>query len=514
MKIITKKLLLLSTLLCTWPTHAMLRRGARPAARSMEAVEEALFAVRIKPRNPRNQARSAFAVIKEEASMATKGAGRSSSSKGLQPAKGVAQAAARETAKTSAAAEIAAWSKTNPMKVVGLSTALGGTATGITAYLCKEQLKELSFEQFKKHHEIIHKLIKYNETARLLLASYVSRNWNIIPVEIVREFVDVEHEYTINLMWVNQKLNADQRYIFPADNDNELKSKFLDVIFMWASKCSDGEIVVWFDSAHITEDALARTRELVEKHNQDSQKGTAAHITLKDVRKLSLVKQHPEIFSKKLPVYFRVDLLRLIAAQETVGAGKDHYFVYADLDMEPISRVQLFDKETSDNLKHYGFVAARLGMFSVENGFFIVSNDSSHILEAMRYPLIEYNIQKGYSALEHDSKSARLLLSEEVFFSYFLMFMYFWHLKGYAKLWVTSYNPFHEEEYKKDIHGIDPFKHCRNCGNNRYLQLKFVNKEEKLPKTGTVRRGKIVPIPTKEVPIPSSNTSFFSISLD
>src|SRR3990172_3502695 len=186
MKVIHIKLVLLLAILCSNPAQAMLRRGARTAARSMEAVEKALFEARIKTKKP-GHARAGFAATKEEAFVATKSAKLSVSPKGApQPAKGIAHKAANSATKAPSIAEIAEWAKANPVKVV---TMAGITTTGVTAYLCEEKINELTVEQFNKHTDEIYKKAEENKIIRTLVAYFIVGNFMNIDLDKIKNFV-------------------------------------------------------------------------------------------------------------------------------------------------------------------------------------------------------------------------------------------------------------------------------------------------------------------------------------
>lgn len=208
-----------------------------------------------------------------------------------------------------------------------------------------------------------------------------------------------EH-YTVNLMWINRKLNVHQQFLYPASTEQMLHKKFLRHIFKWAKASQGGEVHLWYDGEHTPKQALLATQRIIQNYLEKSP--AIAPIILRNIRTLRYVQQHPRIFSDKTPIYFRVDLLRVIAQVQDIETGVTPYFVYGDLDMKPLTKKELFTQKTMLLLKRFGLVMAYCPLwFGFENGFQIVSNHNPNMLEAMKFALIELNIKRAYNALEN-----------------------------------------------------------------------------------------------------------------
>jgi len=208
----------------------------------------------------------------------------------------------------------------------------------------------------------------------------------------------IPQKYTINLMWINRKLNENQQYIYPASNENELSKLFLRHIFKWALVNKNSTVHLWFDSMLTPAAAVKNTHLLIKNYLQAHP--DVAPIILRDVRELPYVMANPEVFSDKTPIFFRVDLLRVIAQVHDITTGVTPYFVYSDLDIDPLSREEIFDEETLHKLQTFGIVMAYHPIWQgFENSFSIVSNHNAQLLEAMTYTLIDLNIQRAYNAL-------------------------------------------------------------------------------------------------------------------
>ena len=257
-------------------------------------------------------------------------------------------------------------------------------------------------------------------------------------------------------MWINSKYNSRQKYITP--DVNLLISKIKD----WHAGNPECNINVWYDSKMLSQNAITNTREILD--------GQITSLLL-DIRDIPDVKDNEKIFSEKIPVYFRADLSRVIAANYYLRETGTKYFVYADLDVEPMDKNKLFDTDTMEILDKTGIVLAQHDITQFENSFQIISNNP-HTLLALQHIIINLNILRAKNALRGNFKQIDDLLSspikcltESVFYSYYPMLKYLYHLRGYGKLCVVSNledmkNGIHMDEddsYSYETHGLEYF---------------------------------------------------------
>jgi hypothetical protein len=311
--------------------------------------------------------------------------------------------------------------------------------------------------------------------------------------------------YSINLMWINRNLQTDQLYIHPSTDEASFKENFLDNALRWGAVNNKGKVNLWYDGALISPEAVQNTKKMIAA--QSLKHWRMAPIELKDVRELSDVQQHAEVFSAKMPVYFRVDLLRVCAAIHTVSIPQPTYFVYADIDMQPLSRQELFDAATLQKLRQYGIVMAHSAFSRFENGFQIISNQNSHLLQALKIAILELNINRGFYSLEVEEKffnrpqeSKMKQLQQCVYDSYTNMFKYLYHLEGLGTL--TTHAGQKPYDYHED--GIAPFgvKVDRNGRHQHNLQFKAAGSEQLLDTYGDLI------VPTKKVPLPPTSFNY------
>lgn len=303
-------------------------------------------------------------------------------------------------------------------------------------------------------------------------------------------------QYTINLMWINRSLQENQKYIFPAKDEDDLKEKYLTPILNWSKLHPDNTVQVWFDSSFTTQKAPLDTLNKIKEH-------TTKAIVLKDVRDIPEVKNNAKVFSNKTPVYFRADLLRVMAAVHTLSTHKADHFVYADFDVKPLSKQELFDKTTLQQLKEFGFVMAKDECSGFENSFQITSKHSN-LINAIKRTLIDLNIKRAHHALDgvffdssgmRDPQHPMKPLQQIVYSSYPSMFNYFCHLQGWGKLKLAN-----GIMYDHQQHGLEPFG-LYQLHNAAKLVIYNSDLKEKITK-------KDILIPTKKVSAPPASLKY------
>ncbi|MBP9841702.1 MAG: hypothetical protein KBC64_04685 [Simkaniaceae bacterium] len=196
--------------------------------------------------------------------------------------------------------------------------------------------------------------------------------------------------YTLNFLWVN--LNPQDRVtqiaqnIFgdginelenhPLEDDRETQKTFMYKLRKWGELNPGRTINLWYDSALVTERARANTWAALQSISEK----TDATLLLRDVRALpniplALVPTlHPGT-----PVYYRVDLLKVLIAHSYFGSAEVSYAVISDIDVRPMSAEQLFDVRTLGYLTKYGYVFTNVGTCGMENGFFVMKTQETKV---------------------------------------------------------------------------------------------------------------------------------------
>ena len=235
-------------------------------------------------------------------------------------------------------------------------------------------------------------------------------------------------EYTIMLMWLNRKLNPEQRYIHPSDTPEEFEKNLGNHLIVWARGNPRSTVQLWYDSALTPAQAITNTQAYIDAHHK---KSNPAPITLQDIRSLQTVQKNDAIFSDKVPVYFRADLSRVIASIEVLKKTKKTC-IYADIDIKPMAEKELFDQKTKENLKDFGICIGRPPDDRWENNFHIMEY-RPNLIKATQKILINRNIRHAHGRLQPNS-SYKYIEVERVYRSYKFMLNYFYSLEKLGTL--------------------------------------------------------------------------------
>lgn len=336
-------------------------------------------------------------------------------------------------------------------------------------------------------------------------------------------------DYTVNMQWINAKLNPSQSYIHPSANALTLRKNLLFGLYSWARKNPDAEgVVLWYDSQLTPKDAVENTRKIIAKDRalMGLFKQKTAPIILKDVRELPEVKKNPIAFSEGSPIFFRVDILRAIEAYNNIKGPKTEpnpkdkpiVSMHADTDVATMNPKEIFDTNTMRDLRQYGMLLADPRVsddanyfgVSYENSFKLLSNYNTNLLKALNYVLIKPSIKSATTALplRYDPKLNNMYhaLHELIFRNYKDMFNYFYGLEGLGKLTYKG------EDYSKEKHGTEPFLVSPKDDafyNQRFHESIKLKPYDAIPKL-RIEEYKGEPfIPTKRVKVPPSNVEWF-----
>ncbi len=337
-----------------------------------------------------------------------------------------------------------------------------------------------------------------------------------------------ELSYTINLMWINRDLQT-QKSLFQ-DKEDAFAQSCLSNVYRWATCNPKSTINLWFDSTLTPEHTVKHTQSIIAEHMKKYPR--AAPIILKDIRELAHVEKHPDVFSDKTPVYFRADLLRVIAGLETVRRSKrNNCFVYADFDVTPMVKKDLFDVLTKQNLQKYGMVMADGGELPFENSFYMLTAHAPNLLKSIELTLVELNIYRAYNALKgefyhinhHKIASLSFLdkmayysltwllgantkpidhLQQAVYDSHLWMFWHFYHTQKLGTLKIDANTMYNEETNGLEPFGLDCLRTDLSFEANAQ-ELKDV-----ILKDGRNFRGTQTWIPTKKIECPPASMNY------
>lgn len=271
--------------------------------------------------------------------------------------------------------------------------------------------------------------------------------------------------YIINLIWLNKDIFNSDTTIFNSD-------KVEQCINLWLEQKHNIIIHVWYDSMLVKQTGLMAIK------NKYKDK----FVKFVDIHELETVEKYPFAFmsygEKKIPLYFRVDILKLIIMVYCIEIKKCKYAVIPDIDMIPINKIELFDKETVTNLETIGLVCARGGIDGYENGFNIIS-DNKYCLEAINYIGIYLNILRcellsndirsfiknsPIFLFETDKNPIIRCLEQIIYDTYTVIIRYIIHLNGTKLLYIKSdedclYDFNYKDIIKPDYEIYNKFKH-------------------------------------------------------
>lgn len=219
-------------------------------------------------------------------------------------------------------------------------------------------------------------------------------------------------QYSLNFMWINSTSLSESDPYFIGKNDSEFSEKFVFPILNWISFHQNTSVRIWYDSQMAPERVMQRSKETLIAH---CDKDLVRTFEFADIRNLTLVKSYPSVFDSSTEVYYRADLLRFIAAYETLQHEPKRYFVYADLDVKPLSASYLFDKRTSSLLETTGIIFAHSHLkMGWENSFIIVDKAHSQCLSQIHEHIIVPSVSPGDDRKGHHLRS-EFEISQKVF---------------------------------------------------------------------------------------------------
>lgn len=321
-------------------------------------------------------------------------------------------------------------------------------------------------------------------------------------------------DYSINLIWIYNKINNTEEFIFPKKDRNN--RDIWPHIDGWARKNPNTSINLWYDSKFVLEEQKENTIKKIDDFNSLYN----AKISLRDIRELDIVKREKDseinIFDREdSPVYFRVDILRFIATMETINLCENAcYFVYADVDVTPQSKEELFDTKTMAKLEKIGIVFTKQGAKGYENSFHIIrggknpSELTKSLKEAINISMIELNIARAKNYLKMNAfdrpdslfETPELLrgkssLAQIIFASVKRMIQYLYHLLNYGKL-LSAQGEDLEKEIPEDYFGND------GVPKNVDDRMKFIEDEKLKELLINFEQKPWLIVPSKDVELP------------
>jgi len=199
------------------------------------------------------------------------------------------------------------------------------------------------------------------------------------------------HDYVLNFLWINldcqdREKNVAQS-VFGLGINKEHETEFLGKVEVWANDHPGAKINLWIDTALVTENAVKQT--FLRLREMSSSSGV--DLSLCDIRSLGKVRENMNrYFHPSIPVYFRVDLAKVLIADELMlHPDTFKYVVVSDIDIGSQPTQILFDTRTIGFLKEYGYVFNGCGVSDFENSFFIFETGREDLRLAHQHSLID-----------------------------------------------------------------------------------------------------------------------------
>lgn len=193
-------------------------------------------------------------------------------------------------------------------------------------------------------------------------------------------------KYCINLMWINAEKNKDSTFIANGKTESTFKTDIITPVIEWAKANPEATINLWYDSAHTTENAIKKTNDSLK---DQLEKAGVLNVKMRDVRDIPCVKNNPDIFTEGIPIYFRVDLLKLIVLLHAIADENADSAIFSDLevgDLRPskdrMNKEELFTPEVRDGLNRIGLVTNKNDIRRENQFLYLYKNP--FILDAVR----------------------------------------------------------------------------------------------------------------------------------
>jgi hypothetical protein len=173
--------------------------------------------------------------------------------------------------------------------------------------------------------------------------------------------------YSINLMWINPSKDENGEYVCSGRKtlDNELKQ-----VQKWSSANPEAQVNFWYDSECTNANAIENTKK---KLTEISDK-----VHLRDIREMPFVQDNSNLFLPSVPVYFRIDFLKLITCLHLMENEGHDSVIFADMSIaekveKALSKQELFNEMALKNLNEYGMLIGK-DTWKPENQFLQTAN--------------------------------------------------------------------------------------------------------------------------------------------
>lgn len=156
--------------------------------------------------------------------------------------------------------------------------------------------------------------------------------------------MSVDIQYSINLMWINKNPCSDYLCV-----DEEKTNAFMEYSSKWQTKNPLANVNIWYDESNCTKTAHEKAIILLEKLKKENPQLQSMKII--PLGSIPFVKENPDLFSHQMPLYFRIDLLKLVICAYQASQPTNPFAIFTDaLSIKPIKKEKLFNSSDLENL--------------------------------------------------------------------------------------------------------------------------------------------------------------------
>lgn len=184
--------------------------------------------------------------------------------------------------------------------------------------------------------------------------------------------------YAINLMWINDQ--NDNHGKFVAGRMNYVLSQ----LKKWQRDNPEAEINFWYDSQRTNENAITNTLNLLEAYsiNPDNP------IRLRDIWEIPIVQKNADFFTNSVPVYFGIDILKLIICHYLMTMKGMHSVIITDISIadkvdHTLGKSELYASHFLKTLFELGMMLGHDGE-KIENQFIQMLN-TPQLIQALTH---------------------------------------------------------------------------------------------------------------------------------
>ncbi len=187
---------------------------------------------------------------------------------------------------------------------------------------------------------------------------------------------DNNFSYSINLLWIYTKniseklkeevnLPPDFTYVFKTTDKRKID--VTEIIKDWGNKNPQAKVVLWYDGSLVQSEQVENSKKLFQQMTNEFNTINKINFTnkyeIKDIRNLDIVRNNEKYFSTLIPLYVRVDFLKIYIGKEILEKECNEnnqdkkiercYFIMTDTGVTTQNKDELFSKDTQKNLNDF-----------------------------------------------------------------------------------------------------------------------------------------------------------------